>query len=244
MNLDIESSPAKVFIWDLKVGGGYITPEKIIEPKRMICFAAKWVGEPKVYFYSNWHDGRVKMVQRMWDLLNEADAVLHYNGTRFDMPNINTEFVMAGLNPPSPYKQIDLYKAVKRNFNFMSSSLDQVSKTLGTARKLQHEGFDLWRKVMAGDGAAQKKMRLYNIGDVHANEELYARVAPWIPGIPNAGLYGGGEGCLGCGSRNVRADGFTYTGVSKFRRFHCLSCGRWQRDSRSLGSAKYREVIL
>ncbi|NIV35232.1 MAG: hypothetical protein GWN58_38990, partial [Anaerolineae bacterium] len=49
------------------------------------------------------------MLEGAWELLDEADAVVHYNGKKFDIPTLNREFVKYGFTPPSPYKQIDLY---------------------------------------------------------------------------------------------------------------------------------------
>lgn len=240
LNLDIECSPAKVYIWDLKTR--YVPPDRIIEPKRMLCFAAKWLGEPKVYFYSVWHDGRAKMLRRIWELLDECDAVLHYNGIRFDIPNIQAEFLIEGLLPPSPYKQIDLYKTVVRKFGLMSRSLDQVSKAIGTSRKLEHEGFALWPKVMAGEPEACKKMRLYNIQDVRCNEETYERLLPWIVNHPNRGLYDGKDCCPSCGSAKIEPRGLSFTAVSSFQQYQCLSCGRWMKDAVRVSGARYREA--
>ncbi len=243
LNLDIECSPAKVYTWDLKIPGGYINPQMIIDSKRMLCFAAKWVGEPKVYFYSQWHDGRKKMTRRIWELLDEADSVLHFNGKRFDIPNINAEFLIEGMVPPSPFKQIDLYQSVCKKFNLMSRSLDQVSKVIGTSRKLEHAGFEMWPKVMAGDPEACKTMRLYNIQDIMMNEEIYERLKPWIVGHPNIGLVDGVVGCPTCGSTNIRGQGLTFTGVSSFRQYQCKDCGRWMRDAKRVDGVDFREII-
>src|ERR1700744_2090516 len=138
LNIDIETRPAEAYIWDLKTR--YVPPANIIKPKQMLCFAAKWVGDPRVFFYSQWHDGQAKMVQRVHNLLSEADAVLHYNGKRFDEPEINREIIQQKLWPPSPYSRIDLYQVVSRRFAFMSNSLDYVTKQLGPSRKLEHAG--------------------------------------------------------------------------------------------------------
>lgn len=240
LNIDIETSPAKAYIWTLKTR--YVSPTMIIEPKRMLCFAAKWVGEPKVYFYSTWHDGRKKMVSRVHDLLNEADAALHYNGQAFDVPVLNTEIQQAGLLPYSPIRQIDLYRQVTKHFAFMSNKLDEVSKALGTARKLEHEGFGLWVKVMAGDPEARKRFREYNIRDIFANEDLYGEIRPWISQHPSFAAMTGEHVCPSCESEDLRKEGFAHTGVSKFQRYVCRNCGKWSQDTRRLMGAGIREV--
>lgn len=240
LNLDIESAPAEAYIWDLRTR--YVSPEKLKTPKRMLCFAGKWVGVDDVYFWSEWDDGRERMLQEIWNLLNEADAVLHYNGTRFDIPWLNTEFVMAGMNPPSPFAQIDLYRAIRRNFAFMSSSLKSVSGLLGTEKKVGHEGFSLWTKVMEGDRYARLEMESYNVGDVFANEDLYERIRPWIPNHPSFTVIDGKEGCPQCGSAAVEPRGVAYTALSKYPRFLCTDCGKWLRGSRRLSGAELRAI--
>jgi len=250
--LDIESAPALVYVWDLRTR--YVTPEKIVRPRHMLCFAGKWVGEDDIFFFSEWDDGTEAMLRQIWDLLDQADAVLHYNGKRFDIPHINTEFAQAGLPPPSPYAQIDLYKAVRRQFSFMSSSLKSVSQALGTAHKLEHEGFSLWTKVMDGDTRAQRKMEEYNCGDVFANEDLYRRILPWIPAHPSYAVIDGGRGsaahggedgdlrCPQCGGTSVERSGCAYTALSAYPRYICPDCQTWLRGTHRLAGADLRAV--
>ena len=207
-----------------------------------MCFAAKWVGEPEVFFHSAWGDGYGKLVRMASELLDQADSVLHYNGQRFDEPVINTEIVKLDLRPPSPYKRIDLYQAVRGKFAFMSNSLDYVTRQLGTDGKVANEGFDLWLKVMGGDREAQQRMREYNIGDVHANESLYDRVLPWIPGHPNRAVFDGLDRCPACGSSELVKRGFAYTQVRVYQRYCCTICGKWSRGGKSLAGVDLREV--
>jgi predicted RNA-binding Zn-ribbon protein involved in translation (DUF1610 family) len=243
LNLDIETAPALVYIWDLQTR--YVSPEKIVKPKEMLCFAGKWVGDDDVYFFSKWDDGPEAMVQQVWELVNQADAVLHYNGRRFDIPWLNTEFAKAELTPPSPYGQIDLYRAVKKNFAFMSNSLKFVSKSLGTTHKLENEGMSLWIKVMEGDPQAQRKMEEYNCGDLFANEDLYHRILPWIPSHPSYAVIDGnstGMTCPQCGSPDVEANGRAYTAVSVYDRYLCTNCGKWLRGAHRLSGSDLRAV--
>lgn len=243
LNLDIESAPALVYVWDLRTR--YVTPEKILSPRKMLCFAGKWVGEDDVFFFSTWDDGEEAMLAQIWDLLNQADAVLHYNGKRFDIPYIQTAFAQAEMPPPSPYAQIDLYRAVVKQFRFMSNSLDSVSKALGTAHKLSHEGFSLWAKVMAGDEQAQRKMEEYNCGDLFANEDLYQRILPWIPAHPSYAVIDGerdGLRCPQCGSTSVQPSGRAYTALSTYPRYSCLDCQTWLRGAHKLAGAELRRA--
>ena len=235
-------SPAKAWIWDLRVNG-YLSPDKIIEPKRMLCFAAKWTDDPKVFFFSQWHDGRKKMIQKAWDLLHEADVIVHYNGQSFDVPYIQTEFILESLTPPSPFRQVDLYKTVKKRFAFMSNKLDEVAKALETLTKVEHEGFGLWPKVMSQVPEACVKMRRYNIGDVEATEVLFNKLLPWIPGLPDPSLYDEEPKCT-CGGNVFLQDDFAYTATGKFERSLCVKCGRWWRGMKRISTADLREAAL
>lgn len=239
--LDIETSPNLGYVWglwDQNVG-----LNQLVETTDMMCFSAKWLGDPETMFFSSHRDGHEQMVMDAWNLLSEADAVVHYNGRSFDIKHMNREFVTAGLGPPQPFKQIDLMLAVKKHFRFPSNKLEYVATALGLAGKEKHEGFDLWKKCLAGDPEAWARMGSYNRRDVTLLEELYARILPWISGLPNATLYGG-DGCPSCGSSAVEARGYAYTGVSRFPQFHCRDCGSWFRTGRRDLGADLRAVAL
>lgn len=243
--LDIEVSPAIVYAWDLRVPGGYISPEKIIEPKRLLCFAGKWTDENDVHFFSEWEDGREEMIRKIWDLLDAADAVLHYYGTNFDIPWLRTEFALLGMPPPSPFAQVDMCKIIKKNFTLLSSSLKSASQAFGTVSKLENEGFALWRKVLDGDELARRQMEDYCIGDTFACEDLYKRLLPWIPDHPSYAVIDGeddGRRCPQCGSTSVKPSGYAYTTLSRFERYICGDCGKYSRGTRRVAGAALRSL--
>lgn len=240
--LDIELSPNLAHVWSLwNVNVGL---PQLIESAEMICFAAKWLGEEEVEFWSL-NDGKTEMVSRAHELLDQADVVLHYNGRKFDIPHLNREFLLAGLAPPSPYQQIDLYAAVRKRFRFPSNKLQYVATALGLEGKQETGGHELWIKCMAGDADAWAVMAAYNIQDVLLLEQLHGRLLPWLPSYPNRTLIDGTEGCPACGARKkMVARGYAYTGVSKFRRYVCTACGKWTRDARRVDTTDQREVAL
>lgn len=185
--LDIETRPALAYVWD--VWNVNIAPQQIVEDKATISFAARWHGSNKTLFYSDHHTGHGVMVQAAWDLLDEADVVVHYNGVKFDIPHLNQEFALAGLDPPSGYYQLDLLKSVRRDFNFTSNKLDNVIKQFGIGAKLEHEGFALWAKCLSGDAKSWTKMKAYNVHDVEETEALYDRLLPWVGVITHPKRY-------------------------------------------------------
>ena len=96
--LDIETAPHRVFSWG--IWNQDINPSNIIEQGYTVCWAAKWYGKKQVMFDSIHRSKRKEMIRGIYDLLEEADAVIHYNGTKFDIPTLNHEFLFDGLPPP------------------------------------------------------------------------------------------------------------------------------------------------
>jgi DNA polymerase elongation subunit (family B) len=241
LSVDIETRPALVWTFDLKTR--YIPPDHIREAKRMLCVAAKFRDEEEMYFFSEWDDGREEMARGIWELLDSADIVLGYNSRRFDVPALMTEFLLAGLPPPSPFAQIDLYLAVRKKFSFMSNSLKHVSKMIGTANKLENEGFKLWTDVIDGDEEARRKMQEYNQQDVECNLDLFERILPWIPSMPSiAVIDGNGASCPGCGSARMIRQGLAYTATATYQRWQCRECRRWSRSARQVAGSDLRAV--
>ncbi len=240
--VDIETAPNVAHTWGLWQQN--VAPAQLIEPARMLCFSAKWLGESKVMYYSEFHNGQEAMAQAIHDLLDEADVVVGYNSKRFDVPHINALLIGLGHQPPSPYKHVDLWRAVKAKFMFPTNRMDYVCKALGIPGKVKHGGHSLWVRCMAGDEKAWNEMRRYNRQDVKMTEALYLRILPWIPGHPNMGLYvdEGGELCPRCGDSHLQRRGFATTLVGRFQRFQCAVCGAWSRGARRVDGVAMRSV--
>lgn len=233
LSLDIETSPVVAHAWGLFKQN--IGINQIIERPRTMCFTAKFMDQKRARFYSEFHHGQQQMLEKAHDLLDEADVVMHYNGDRFDIPRLNTEFVLAGLTPPAPYKSIDLLKVMRSNFAFPSNKLAYISEQLGLDGKVKHEGHGLWIACMAGDPKAWAKMKKYNIRDVTLLEDLYEKVRPWISGHPHHGLYSGEpDVCPNCGSHDLARRGYALTAMGKFQRYVCVPCGTWSRGNSRL----------
>lgn len=222
--LDIETKPAVAHVWqlfDVTVG-----LNQIVEPGGTICFGAKWMGDRNMLFHADWLDGHESMVKAAHALFEEADAIVTYNGDRFDLPKLRGEFLQADLPPPPPITSIDVYKSVKK-LGLMSNKLAFVGPLLTGDSKLKHEGHELWVKVMAGDEAAQKKMERYCVQDVRLLERVYRKMAPYIPNHPHMGLTRR-ESCGACGSTRTQSRGFRRTKASIIQRLQCQACGAWQ----------------
>lgn len=175
------------------------------------------------------------MLKKIHELIDKADAVIHYNGTKFDIPTLNKEFLIYGLSPPAPFKQIDLLKVAKSQFRFPSNKLDYVAQTLGVGKKHTNIGHELWIKCMNHDPVAWAQMEVYNIQDVYLLEKVYDKLKPWIKHHANYSLYSDNHYvCPNCGSDSYQKRGFAYTLNNKYQRFQCKNCGNWFRDTKAL----------
>lgn len=248
--IDIETAPNVVHAWGLF--NQNIGLNQVIQPGYVLCFAAKFVGEKTVHFARVQHDkdgkvtkkSRTAMLKAARELLDEADIVVHYNGCAFDIPRLNAEFIENGFTPPAPFKQVDLYLALRKNAKFTSHKLAYIAEKLSIGAKVGHEGHGLWKRVMEEDEAAWKRMEKYNVGDIKLTEELYHAVRPWISNHPNIALYTKPDGhtCPNCGSDSLQKRGYAYTGVGVYQRYQC-KCGAWSRGKRNQGTTSVRGVV-
>lgn len=227
--LDIETRPAVVYVWQFY--GAFINPEQIIEDGGVICFGAKWFNEKETTVYSDWEHGHDAMIRKAHELISEADAVVTYNGDKFDLPKLNGEFVMLGLDPTPPWTSIDVLKTIRR-FGFGMNKLAHIGPLMEVGKKVEHAGFKLWSDVMNGCPKAQKKMVRYCKGDVTLLERLYKRIRPFIKNHPHLGGVGSTV-CGACNSPRLQKRGNRYTKSFAIQRLQCQSCGSWQDGVRS-----------
>lgn len=197
-----------------------------------MCWSAKWYGKTGVHFDSVRKSKHKSMLTRIHGMMSEADAIIHYNGKKFDIPTLQKEFALHDLPPPPPYKQIDLLDTTRRQFRFASNKLDFICQQLGLGKKIPHTGHQLWIDCMNGDPVAWKRMERYNKNDVVILERLYKKLRPWIKHHPNKAVYDNKDGCPTCGSDKYQSRGFEYTKTNKYRRFQCQSCRTWFRSPR------------
>jgi predicted PolB exonuclease-like 3'-5' exonuclease len=173
------------------------------------------------------------MLANVHVLLDQADAVVHYNGSRFDIPILNKEFLLNGMPPPSPAKHIDLLQVARRQFRFVSNKLDYVSQALGLGAKTAHEGHTLWLKCMNDDRKAWKIMEEYNKNDVILLEKVYDKFKGWIKQHPNHNAYSADICCPNCASRKLQARGTQRSRTAIYQRYQCKDCGSWARSVKS-----------
>lgn len=235
---DIETTPNLVYSWGLWQQN--IGINQIVKPQDILCFAAHKIGRKQIEAHAAWddYDG---MLNRLHAIMDDADYLIGYNHSSFDNKHVRAAFAKAGLEPPSPHRDIDLLRVVKKKFRFPSHKLDYVCGALGLDVKVSTGGMDLWTKCMAGDEKAQRKMLKYNRQDVKITTQLFHRLLPWIDGL-NIPLYSAGsdedtsEGvakCTRCAGTNINQRGWAYATTYRYKRFRCMDCGGWMRDKKS-----------
>lgn len=225
--LDIEWSPATAYVW--KMWDENISPQQLIDAGGLLCFCAHWVGSKEFLFASEWRDGKKSMAQTLRSLLDEADAVVTYNGNRYDLPKIRGHLLLEGEKPFAPPTSIDLIKTVK-SLGFVMNRLAYIAPLLGVGSKMKHEGFQLWRSVLEGDVKAQARMQKYCIQDVRVTAQLYKKILPFITNHPHLGEDKGE--CGACGSKHVQLRGFRRSKLFKIQRLQCNDCGSWSAGKR------------
>lgn len=246
---DIETSPMKAYIW--KRWKENISLEQTISEWFCICWSAKWLFSNETMsqclnMKEVYEEDDSRIVNSLYDLINEADIVVTMNGENFDIPRINSRFLLNGLTPPKPFFSVDIYQVVKKQFGFSCNSLNALAEYFGFEHKLD-TSFDLWKRCMEGDGSALHYMELYNKRDVDLLEEVYLKLLPWIKRHPNIGNIINSDKliCPNCGCEHTATltDKYYFTGVGKYQLHECLGCGNIFRDRINLNKTKQIKAV-
>lgn len=235
--VDIETAPKRAYVWGLWKQN--IAPSQLISDWFMLTWSAKWYHDDTVYGerlsaseVMEEYDGRI--LQTLHTMMDEADVVIGHNGDKFDIPSINTRFVLNGYQPPSPYRTVDTLKVAKKHFNFSSNRLDYLGEMLGVGRKIDTGGFSLWERCLKGEVEALEDMLTYNKQDVILLQDVYDKLLPYCSVHPSHGATQSHHSCPKCGSESVQKRGYSYTNTSRYQRYQCTDCGSWSRGRANL----------
>ena len=235
---DIETSPIKAWVWNRWKQNVYL--EQTISEWFMICWSAKWLGS-EYTMYDCLRPNEVikeddsRITKTLWNLFNEADIIVAHNGDNFDIPKMNSRFIVHGLVPPTTYSSIDTKKVAKTVFGFSSNKLDALATYFKIENKAETD-FELWKRCLEGEQEALDYMAYYNRKDVEILEQVYLKLRPYIKNHPNLANINSSIGCAACGSENLELlEGqYYYTGVSKFQLYRCRDCGALVRGRKNL----------
>lgn len=223
--IDIETAPAELWGWGPLYNANFGVAQVKAHPY-ILMVGYKWIGERKSYCLTNWDMTQQEMLQRTIELLEECDAVVSKNGAKFDIPWIRTELLKHKLGPLPKLTHIDLEKAARAYFRFLSNKLDYIVQYLDIGKKVEHEGFPLWRKVMEGSKEARRRMVQYCKGDLIITEKLYFEMGPHIENHPAIRALGS-KACVFCHSTRTQKRGPRYTACFEIQRHQCKDCRKW-----------------
>jgi len=234
--LDIETAYMEVRgIWNLK-HNDYISPDKITKGWSVLCWSARWLFDDKVMGEVVKPEEAINrkstsVLKSLWNLLNDADCIVTYNGISFDLPRINAAFLENGYSRPSFYQHLDLYKFVTSKDGIYSPSykLDYLAKHwLGLDGKNEMKMED-WDECVAGNKQALQKMLDYCKVDVAPLlEDLYVYLLPWIVNHPNLGVYNINDDrsvCPNCESPDITWNETYSTPQGLWEAYRCSNCG-------------------
>lgn len=260
--LDIELLPIEAQVWQLFDQN--IGLSQISQDWTLMSFAAKRLdpAAPSVSLrtrkaqttymdvsgQANVRDDR-ELVEALWHVLHESDIIVGHNVRRFDFKKMRARMMLLGLQPHSPCRMIDTLELAKGAASFTSNKLAYLSPALCAVHKTSHKhfpGHELWSECMKGNPKAWAECRSYNILDVLSDEELYLKLRPWATQHLNVAVYQDPDhpACPVCGGHGLTQDGFAFTNVSRYPRYHCGGCGAWSRSRYTVNSKAARKNLL
>jgi len=241
-------SDPKILVWDIETNfnllltydlfTNFIPYDRILEERYMISVAWKELGGKKIEavsllddperFTKDPHDD-YHVVKTIYEVLSEADAIIHHFGDKFDVKMLNSRLIYHGFPPLPEIVQIDTYKIATSKFKFNSNKLDYLGEYLGLGRKIPVNR-QLWVDCWHGTKRAVRDMVTYNKQDVKLLEQVYLKLAPFAPAKLNLNhFYGNDEDpvCPLCGGTHLQKRGNRLTRAGKWQRFQCQECGGW-----------------
>lgn len=224
LTIDIERLPGLAPVWDQKTR--FIPVSTWRRLPSLLCFAAKWYRDRSIQFEAVWGDGgHEAMIRRSWDLYDQADVVVTYNGVKFDTPHLRSDWAVLGLPQPSSFKQVDLYQVNRRQLGFESKSLQHLCDRLGLPGKSGKYDLEGAEAAYNGDVKAQRRLERYNRGDVRITEQCYDALRPWITNHPHVASSATRLTCNRCGSTNLDGVGSYLAVVHEYSEYRCRNCG-------------------
>ena len=228
--LDIETSLMEFYAFSPKVE--YIPHDAMIKDWSVLCWGAKWLFEDKVMGETVAPREAINRQDRsvlggMWELINQADIIVTQNGINFDLPKLNSRFILNGLPPPSHHLNVDTLKVARETFKMSYNRLDFLGEKFGIGKKTDMEFAD-WIHCSNGSQEHLDKMFDYCKRDVAPLlEDVYLHMLPWVKGHPNMNLFKNHDRdvCPACESEDIKWGERYITPTGIWNGFRCQTCG-------------------
>ena len=247
--VDIENTPMVGYFWNLWQQN--LSTDNVIRDWHLLSYSAKWLFDeeiksevltPKEIEKSD----DFRLVTSLWNLLDESNIAVAFNGISFDFKRCNTRFLKHGLRPPSYYVPVDPIITAKKKFDISSNKMDYISEFIDGDRKI-HTNFSLWVRCMNGEEDALEEMENYNKQDIVVLETIYLNLLPWMEGHPNLNVFyrDNVSRCPQCASENISFSGKTYpTLTNLYDAYRCTDCGYAGRSRKGIFSKEKRVSIV
>lgn len=240
---DIETAPMRAYVWGR--WNQNVSLSETISEWFMLCWSAKWLGRDdviseKLTAEEALREDDYRIAMSLWELINEADIVVAYNGKKADIKWMNTRFIVHSIPPPSSYIVIDPCEVARKVFGFSSNKLDALAGYFNIEHKME-TNFELWDKALRGSQEALDYMSLYCGKDVEILEKVYLKLRPWDKKHFNYSSFINEDCCPICGGTIEKIEKKYITSSSIFSLYRCKSCGaisRGNKGSKSNSSIK------
>lgn len=199
----------------------------------------KVYGENKTHCINAWdfkswvkdvNDDR-EICDAIKEVLSDADAIVTYNGKRFDWKVLQTRFLFNDIVPLHKIPHIDCCNIAKGNLYAINNRLNTIAELTTGEQKQKHDGWEMWEKVRDRDPKAMRDMERYCKRDVDVLEGVFKKLMPIITQIPNFNYFkrrdisGDKDMCPRCGSTRQIKNGTRITRSGPQQRFRCNDCG-------------------
>lgn len=224
----------------------------------MISAAWQWIGQDDIYSVSVLDDPKrfkkdhtddYHVIKTLKEEIKNADAVIAYNGRKFDVKEINTGFVKHDLGPSHDYVILDPIQIARSKFRFKGgNSLANLCDFLELDVQKGKVELSDWIGATEGNEASINKIVKYNKNDIPPMVGVWDKIKAYAPAKINMNHWAQfdqktGEPfdiCPGCGSPNLERRGFALTRAGKFQRYQCKTCGQWSRGKKNIRGVNIR----
>ena len=226
----------KCLLWDIETYGMNFNADAGF----IMVISYKWLGEDKVHTITRKNPTEwtkkvfddAEICRKFRDVFETADMHVTWNGTRFDVPFLQTRMLKhrLGFLPPVPHE--DGLRTARKSLK-MRRSLDNIQKFFDLGTKKEEMNLEkVWMPAAMGNPVALKQVIKRCESDVKLLEEAYNLLRPLSKVHPNVVLIDGEsdaklDKCPLCKSSHVQQRG-RLAALRHYRlRFQCLDCGRW-----------------
>lgn len=242
----VEKREPRILLFDLETSGilarvfgtrdQNIGLNQIVEDCHLLSFAAKYLGDPKIFYMDQRNEpvlkDDTKMLKVLSNLLLNTDVVITQNGKSFDEKVLNARITLMGLPAIPKYAHMDTLRMSRGRMKFTSHKLEYMAKALNVeCKKLMDRrfiGMDLWNACIANNPEAWAEMKAYNCADVLALEGVYLKLRPWGVPVDLNAFYSDSVYRCQCGANDFeRQKDLVPKGAGLFERFRCRACGAW-----------------